>query len=183
VKSPKSVRRQLLLKLYDAYFVDPLDMLSPEDVLGDGAIAREALSPNAHYLHDRQLIELIVGYNPSTFAAARITAKGIDLVENHFEFNLLFPPGPGEGEGYAAELPQLMERLVEEADFSPLDGEARRNLLRDVQFLRDELARPESRWRHHVILTFLDWIGGYFEAPGEVLPSLGALRQRLEAMQ
>lgn len=183
MKPPKSVRRQLLLKLYDAYFKDPLDMLSPEDLMGDEPLAREDLLANAHYLNDRQLIELMLAYNPPMFAAARITAKGIDLVENHFEFNLLFPPAPGDATDNAAVLPMLMERLVEEADYSPLDGEARKCLLRDVQYLRDELARPESRWRHHVITALLDWIGGNFEEPGAVLPSLAALRQRLEAMQ
>jgi len=176
-KHPKTVRRRLLTILYERYLQDPLEMLSPEDLLADGTVERADLVANMHYLHDRHLVELMIGYAPPMFAAARITADGIDLVENRFEFNLRFPPAPDEQEEAFAALPYLLERLLEEADFSPLDGEARRCLLRDVQFLRDEISRPASRWRREVIEQVLAWIAGNFEAPESVLPSLPRIRE------
>lgn len=172
----KSVRRRLLAALYDRYFLDPMDMLSPEDLMDDSAISRDELLPNIHYLSDRDLVELMIGYNPPLFAAARITAKGIDLVENHFEFNLFFPNEPGAHEEDLADVPLLIERLVEEADFCSLDGERRKCLLRDVQYLRDELARPATRWRYEVIHAVLYWMGQWFDDPEQELPSLGKLR-------
>lgn len=175
-RHPKSVRRRLLTVLYERFLNDPLEMLTPDDLLEDGTILREDLVPNMYYLSDRALIELLVGYNPPMFAAARIVADGIDLVENEFEFNLRFPPAPDSVEEATAELSLLVERLVEEADFSPLDGEERRCLLRDVQYLRDELVRPAHRWRRHVIVTVLGWMAECFENPDEVLPSLGKIR-------
>ncbi|HOJ32309.1 MAG TPA: hypothetical protein PKY35_02005 [Candidatus Hydrogenedentes bacterium] len=182
---PKLVRRKLLLALYNRYLKDPLEMLSPEDVLSESGIAREDLLANIHYLHDRGLVELMVGYNPPLFAAARITADGIDLIENQFEFNLRFPPEPSELEVNAASIPYLCERLVEEADFSPLDGEKRRTLLRDVQYLRDELSRPVHRWRLYVLESLLDWIDSHFEGIEEGsavhLPSLCRLRDAIRA--
>jgi len=176
---PKSVRRRLLTLLYERYFEQPLDMLSPEDLLEDGSLTREDLLANVHYLNDRGLIELMIGYNPPMFAAARITAKGIDLVENHYEFNLLFPVEPGEQEEDMAELPLLVERLVEEADYAPVDGEARRSLLRDVQYLRDEVARPVSRWRPEVINTVIRWISEQVNDTGQELPSLVKIKAYL----
>jgi hypothetical protein len=180
-RHPKTIRRQLLQFMYDRYLNDPLEMVEPEDFatqLPD--ITRRQLVPNMHYLSDRRLVELMIGYNPPMFAAARITATGIDVVENRFEFNLRFPPEPGEEEEAAAELPHLVERLVEEADFSPLDGEQRMSLLRDVQFLRDELARPAHRWRQEVILAVLGWILDSVDDPAEVLPSAVVLRERVQ---
>jgi hypothetical protein len=181
---PKSVRRRLLTVLYDHYLKDPLDMLTPEDVLADSMVPREDLLANIHYLSDKGYVELMMGYNPPWFAAVRINANGIDLVENRFEFNLQYPPAPGDIEATFASVPSLMERLVEEADFAPLDGEERKCLLRDVLYLRDELARPAERWRAHVIETMLKWIEGYFEDPAAVLPVLGefkeAIRERRE---
>ncbi|MBI2433777.1 MAG: hypothetical protein HYV26_12995 [Candidatus Hydrogenedentes bacterium] len=177
---PKSIRRKLLKFLYDRYLDDPLEMLVPEDFfehLPD--ISRRELIPNIHYLGDRRYVELMMGYNPPMFAAARITATGIDLVENCFEFNLRFPPAPGHEEEAAADLPHLVERLVEEADFSPLDGEERHALLRDVQFLRDELARPVHRWRRRVIEAVLYWITGSVENAEEILPAAVSLQQRV----
>src|SRR5262249_51218637 len=114
------------------------------------------------------------------FAAVRITAKGIDLVENRFEFNLQYPPAPGDIEATFAGVPSLMERLVQEADFAPLDGEERKCLLRDVMYLRDELARPAARWRAAVIDTMLSWIEGYFEDPNGTLPVLAELKDAIK---
>ncbi len=165
--------------LYARYLENPLDMLDPEDFLEGGKMGRKDLVVNMHYLGDRGLVELMMGYSPPMFAAVRITADGIDLIENRFAFNLRFPPAPGHAEEASADLPRLLESLVEEADFSPLDGEARQSLLRDVQFLRDELARPVARWRRPVIEAVLGWAAGPFDQPAEVLPSLPLLQARL----
>ncbi len=175
---PKSIRRKLLTRLYERYQQDPLKMLEPED-FADIAV-RTPLAANMHYLADRGLVEMMMGYHPPMFSAVRITADGIDLVENRFEFNLRFPPVPGEDAEALAEVPYLLERLVEEVDLSPADGEARRCMLRDVQYLRDEVARPEARWRWHVIGALLDWLAEPLENSDEALPSLRMLRKHLE---
>jgi len=175
---PKSIRRKLLTRLYERYQRDPLEMLEPED-FADIAV-RTPLAANMHYLADRGLVELMMGYHPPMFSAVRITADGIDLVENRFDFNLRFPALPGEEEEAMAEVPYLLERLVEEVDLSPADGDARRCMLRDVQYLRDEVSRPFKRWRRHVILALLDWLAEPLEGTGEVLPSLAPLREHME---
>ena len=180
---PKAVRRRILQILYEHYMNDPHEMLGPQEILEDGTLPRDRLAANAHYLHDRGLVELMMGYNPPLFAAARITADGIDLVENRFEFNLLFPPAPGEQEEATAHVPVLVERLVEEAEFAPLDGEARKCLLRDVQYLREELSRPVARWRTEVVETVLGWMAAHFDDPDEMLPSLGRLREAIVQQQ
>ncbi len=173
---PKTIRRKLLLFLYERYLQNPLEMFSPTDFLEHGEFQRTELMVNMHYLGDRQLAEVMVGYNPPMFDAARITANGIDLVENRFELDRLFPPRPDELESQTASLPLLLEKLVAEVDFAPLDGEARHSLLRDVQFLREELMRPVDRWRIHVIEQVSTWMAANFETPQEVLPSLEAIR-------
>ncbi|MCP4643472.1 MAG: hypothetical protein GY851_23695 [bacterium] len=177
---PKSVRRRLLLKLYECYLADPLDMMAPNDLMDDGTIKRTGLVANAYYLADRGYVELMTSYNPPMFAAARITADGIDLVENTFEFNLRFPAAPGQEETALEDVPLLIERLVDEAEFSALDGEARTCILRDVQYLRDELARPAARWRMEVIDSVLVWIRGYYDDPVDALPTLPKLEAALE---
>jgi hypothetical protein len=180
IRHAKSVRRVLLQTLYQAYFEDPMNVLGPDEFLESGDLDRDALVANMHYLADRGLVELKMGYQPPLFASARITANGIDVVENEFEFELRFPGEVSSADLQAVSVPYLVERLVEEADLSPLDGEARRALLRDVQFLRDEIARPAERWRGNVMVSVLDWIADYERAAGETLPSLQALRAALD---
>ena len=177
---PKYVRRVLLERLYERYMQDPLDMMIPSDLLEDTVITRANLVPNIHYLHDRGLVELMLGFSAPMFDGVRITADGVDLVENVSEFGLRFPGVPGGAAGESADIPAVMERLVEEADLCALDGEARRALLRDIQYLREELARPVRRWRSEVIGQVLDWIDGHFSDGASPLPSLNTLRALLE---
>ncbi|HPJ99114.1 MAG TPA: hypothetical protein PKW60_06480 [Candidatus Hydrogenedentes bacterium] len=155
---------------------DPLGSLTPSELLDNTTVDRENLIPNIHYLHDRGLVELMMGFSAPMFDGARITANGIDLVENTAEFGLRFPRQLDDEEALSAEVPILMERLVEEAELSALDGEARRALLRDIQYLRDELARPLHRWRLPVIAAVLDWIDGHFTSSDECLPSFERFR-------
>lgn len=179
IRPAKSVRRVLLTTLYQAYFQDPLNVLGPEDFLDHDEVDRDALIANMHYLGDRGLVELKMGYQPPLFASARITADGIDLVENEFEFELRFPAGMNAAELTVVSVPYIVERLVEEADLSPLDGEIRRALIRDVQYLRDEIARPANRWRNEVIESVLEWLEAHAREAGEGLSSLESLRAAL----
>ncbi|MCX8063783.1 MAG: hypothetical protein N3G21_01260, partial [Candidatus Hydrogenedentes bacterium] len=91
---PKAIRRWILIKLYERYLENPTEMLGPEDFLETGLIDKKQLSVNIHDLYDMQFVELITGYNPPMFVAARITPKGIDLIENPREFDTLFPEFP-----------------------------------------------------------------------------------------
>lgn len=177
---PKHVRRLILERLYERYMKDPLDMVGPVDLMEDGLVTRENLVPNIHYLHDRGLVELMLGFSPPLFDGARITAEGIDLVENISEFGLRFPEALSEEEALSAGIPIVMERIVEEADLCALDGEVRRALLRDIQYLREELARPLHRWHPAVIMAVLDWIEEHFTGVTEPLPSYEELRTLLQ---
>ncbi len=178
---PKHVRRLLLERLYERYMRDPLGSLTAVELLDDAIVNRESLIPNIHYLHDRGLVELMLGFSAPMFDGARITADGIDLVENTSEFGLRFPQRLDDEEALSAGVPVLMERLVEEADLCALDGEARRALLRDIQYLREELTRPLRRWRVAVIRAVLGWIEGYFESGEEGLPSFEDFRTLIGA--
>ena len=177
---PKTIRRKLLQALYTRYMKDPLDMLGPEDVLEATGLSREDLPANMYYLSERGYIELMHGYRPPMFAGVRLTAKGVDLVENQVAFDCYFPAEPDATELGLAPVPVLIEQLVEEVEFAPLDGEARHALLRDVRFLRDETSRPAHRWRMDVIETVLGWLEAPFGMPEDTLPSITPLRKVLQ---
>ncbi len=179
LRHPKAIRRWILEMLYERYLENPTEMLGPEDFLGTELVDKRQLATNIHYLYDKELVELITGYNPPLFVATRITPKGIDLVENRREFDLLFPAYPAGIEEETAELLETMEQLVVEADLTPLEGDTRKCLLRDIQYLRDEFARPAQRWRRNVIEQVIQWIE---ESLGnldrnEVMPSLDVMKE------
>jgi len=179
MRHPRSVRRKLLKILYKHYLSDPRDVLGPEVFLDESDLTRQELAVNMHYLAERRLVEMMIGYNPPLFAGVRIRPEGIDLVESEYEFNRQFPPDITDLDERLAELPVLVERLVEQADLSPLEGEQRRRLQRDVQFLRDEVARATVLWRPHVIRAVLAWLEEPFQDPADALPALPRIREIL----
>jgi hypothetical protein len=148
----------ILSLMYDHYQQNPLDMLTPADLMTDGGVTRDELVANIHYLSDRGLVELMLGYYPPLFAAARITPDGIDLVENDREFNQVFPAQVTASDLATADITVLVEQLAAEAELTSLDGDDRRTLHRDVRFLRDELARSGDRQRLNVVLHLLEGI-------------------------
>ncbi len=168
--------------LYESYQKDPLHMLSPYDIAEHGTVVLEELTPNCHYLHDRSLIELMMGYNPPMFDAARIAPQGIELYENILEFDKLFPRDPSEGRLRAPNVIPLMIQVAREAEASSLDGVRREWLLRDLSHLREELRRPEDDWRAETILRDLKWLEGIMDTnEGDELPSLEKLKSMLYA--
>lgn len=164
--------------LYDSYQQDPLQMMTPSDIADAGALQINQLAPNCHYLHERDLIELMMGYNPPLFAAARIAPEGIDLYENRERFEAYFSAGPSsQAEGTAEVIPALMA-LAEQAEQTSLAGVRREWLLRDVSRLRDLLRRPEHTWEAEPILNALQWLEGFVETDRD-LPALAELKRIL----
>ncbi len=164
----------ILELLYQSYLDDPLRMVEPELFFAHPPLDRHNIVPNMHYLADRKLVEMMMGYTPPMFSAVRITAAGIDLVEHRFAFNLQFPPLHG---GPETEIPALVERLIEECDFLPLEGVARRQLLDDALHLREELNRPAERWRPALVRVLLEVIEAHraqADTPLDVLERLSA---------
>lgn len=179
IEDHKALRRLILELLYDAYLDDPLHMVEPEVFFASPPLDRVNIIPNMHYLLDRKLVEMLMGYAPPMFSAVRITAAGIDLVENRFAFNLQFPSARSMGE---VEIPGLLEQLVEEGDFLPIDGLARRQLLGDILHLREELSYPAERWRPSLVRTLLESIEAHRAPTGQALESLARLNSVIAAL-
>jgi len=179
---PKAVRRRILALLYERYMSNPLDMLGPSDFPAEAGIDRHDLVVNVHYLNDAGLVELMVGYNPQSFNAVRIAAKGVDLYEDPYWLNRRFPALPGEADHALSEAARLAEELVEQADLAGLDGETRRGLRQDIEYLRSELSRPAGARRLPVLRTILGWIGETVSAHRETLEALEPLERALERL-
>ena len=173
----KAIRRQLLNQLYAAYIADPLRMVEPEVFLDLPGIDRTNIIPNMHYLHDRKLVEMMLGYSPPMFSAVRITPAGIDLVEDRYTFDLQFPPQAVAGTTSESALPGLIEHLIAQGDLSPLDGHVRQQVLNDIQFLRHELAQDKAHWRPEVIRSVLDWLEERHLESGGALPACELIRK------
>ncbi len=143
---PKQVRREILELLYDRYQRDPMHSLMPAELYAETSLAPDDITPAAFYLHERGLVELLVGYNPPNFDAIRISPKGIDLVEDRATFNAQFPSKTVENGAETADIMPLLLELVDQIDRSSLAGARRSWLLDDLKALRNSVREPMSNW-------------------------------------
>ncbi|MEX2015626.1 MAG: hypothetical protein WD873_03245 [Candidatus Hydrogenedentales bacterium] len=178
---PKQIRRRLLLALYRRYLEDPLQMVTPEDILEEGDILRNQLAANAHYLNDRGLVEMMMGYKPPLFAAVRISPKGIDLVEDDEAFNRLFPGGETNGFDAQRKTLSLVYKLAAEIEALELPPALRAWVMEDVKDLRNILRVSPERPRASDLRARLAWLEqDLVEHAGVESPALQALQEQLE---
>jgi len=178
VRNPKELRGRILTVLYNTFQRDPMVMMTPSDIADAGSLKMDELAANAHYLHDRSLIELMMGYNPGFFAAARISPEGIDLYEDRKRFTGMFGAAAIDEKDPSAEVIPLMLALAREAESAALDGLRREWFLADVSRLRELLRRPYEHWEEEQIKNAVQWLAG--QAGSEIaLPSLAELEKVL----
>jgi len=178
ITNPKENRGRILTVLYHTFQRDPLVMMTPSDIADASKLRIDQLAASCHYLHDRQFIELMMGYNPPLFAAARIAPEGIDLYEDRKRFERLFSDAPPTRSDLTAEVIPVMSLLAREAEASVLTGLRREWLLADVSRLRDLLRRPQDSWDFEQIRDALQWLAGQI-GPELSLPALAALERIL----
>ncbi len=178
--NPKETRGRILTVLYHTFHRDPLVMMTPSDIADAGHLRMDELSASCHYLHDRSFIELMMGYNPPLFAAARIAPEGIDLYEDRKRFERLFTEAPATHANLTAGVIPLLLGLAHEAEASALTGLTREWLLADITRLRDLLRRPQDTWDMDHVRDALQWLAGQ-AGQDSPLPSLAALERILAA--
>lgn len=178
--SSKATRRLILTILYEQYLADPLRMLTPEEMLVHDGLSRENLAANSHYLHDRGFIELLLGYKPPLFAAARIAPQGIDLMEDRERLRQLLGQDAPVIDAVSVEGPRMVLEIADEVHESGLSAIRKKWLLEDLHRLRDEFRKEPHDRREEVIRNSLSSIGEYFEGdPAAALPSLERLTMYL----
>ncbi len=174
----KTLRRALLAYLYDRYRRNPAGMVEPAELLEHIPTDKDLLAFNMHYLADHGWVELLRGYVPPLFTAARITALGIDLVENPARFNRVFPPPASEqADSPEGALPVVVDLLCEEALYAQVDTEYRESIDLDLALLRRELARPPERRRAELILALIEALAAVRSIDPQALPSIETLRE------
>lgn len=85
------VRRKILEILYERFVEHPYNRTTPKEFKEQLGISLRDLNYNIIYLEDKCLIELQKPLEGSLFVGARITHRGIDLIEDEYEFDIMFP--------------------------------------------------------------------------------------------
>lgn len=86
----REIRRKILEILYESFKDHPYGRITPKELQKTLNISLKELQFNAIYLEEKGLIELQKPLEGSLFVGARATPKGIDIVEDGYELDMLF---------------------------------------------------------------------------------------------
>jgi hypothetical protein len=90
----REIRRKILESLYARFKEHPYYRLTPKELQEILDVSLQELNFNVVYLEEKGYLELQKPLEGNIFVGARITTKGIDLVEDEYQFNALFPVNP-----------------------------------------------------------------------------------------
>ncbi|MEO0216858.1 MAG: hypothetical protein ABIL14_07570, partial [candidate division WOR-3 bacterium] len=86
------IRRKIMEMAYERFKEHPYYRITPKEFKEALNIDLKTLNFNMVYLEEKGYIELQKPLEGSLFVGARITSKGIDLVEDEYQFDITFPP-------------------------------------------------------------------------------------------
>jgi len=90
------IRRKILEMVYERFKEHPYYRVTPKEFKNTLHIGLKELRYNIIYLEEKGYIELQKPLEGSIFVGARITPKGIDLIEDEYQFNIIFPQAKTE---------------------------------------------------------------------------------------
>ena len=183
VAENRAVRRKILIALYEVYQIHPQAMLSPREVMDAADVTHDGLARNIFYLEEHGLVECLKRFGTRPFGAAKLTAKGVDIVEDENKLNELVPINGDATEGPTDELAELFERIRTDARNAPLGQEDIDSLIDELEFVQKSLARAQTDERAEKIQTVLGWITDSFDGNESVLRDIRRLEEIVRERQ
>jgi hypothetical protein len=137
------IRQKILEMLYELFKEHPYHRLTAKDFRESMNIGMRDLNFNIIYLEEKGLVELQKPLEGSLFVGARITPKGIDLVEDEYQLSVLFPLQTG--------FPAIPEKVFEQLDSlisatsekPGLSTDSKELITEELAAIRNELRKTE----------------------------------------
>ena len=135
------IRRRMLEILYKCYTDHPYNRITPKEFKEILNIGLKELQFNIIYLEEKGYVELSKPLEGSVFVGARITTRGVDLVEDEYEFNVFFPE---ESIAIPDEIFDELENLINETNGrTEISNESKELIIEELKYVLDELKKKE----------------------------------------
>ena len=137
------IRRKILQILYESFAEHPYNRTTPREFKENLDVGLKALHFNIIYLEEKGYVELSKPLEGSMFVAARITPKGIDLVEDECEFNVLYPEETGP-KPVTSDILEKFETLVNETmALTGISDDSKELIVNEIRAIQNELKKNE----------------------------------------
>ncbi|MEO0225637.1 MAG: hypothetical protein ABIL05_01665 [candidate division WOR-3 bacterium] len=146
----KELRRNILEILYKKFCDHPYNSVTPKEFIEDLKVSRSELNFNIVYLESKGLVELHKPLEGDIFVAARITSKGIDLIEDDIAFNATFPRSAPRSE---PDLTHIIQRLKDlnnkmaDTEFNQVESDVKELIKEAINALIEEMGKPEISYK------------------------------------
>jgi|GEM_PF-690492 len=139
------IRRRILEMVFERFKEHPYYRITPKEFKETLGISLKHLCFNVAYLAEKGYIDLQTPLEGTFFVGARITVKGIDLVEDELQFDILFPSGQDQRipENTFSELHLVMEATVTHQEIAESTREL---IVEGIKDITTELKRHEPSY-------------------------------------
>jgi len=139
------IRRKILEMVYERCLEHPYYRVTPKEFRTELNIGLKELHFNIIYLEEKGYLELQKPLEGSLFVGARITTKGIDLVENEYQLDLMFPVDKEDliPTNVFAELDLLEDAIATDKN---IIKDLREIIIENINAIQDELKKNEPSY-------------------------------------
>lgn len=142
------IRRKILEIIYERFKEHPYYIVTPKEFEKALNIGLKTLNYNIIYLEEKGYVELQKPLEGNIFVGARITSKGVDLIEDEYQFNIVFPDGLTETSTQLAifkEFDGLISSL-ESLNDTEIDKNLKDIIIEEIKAVQKELKKIEPSY-------------------------------------
>jgi hypothetical protein len=140
------IRRIILQLLYETFKDHPYGRITPKELQENLNIGLKELQFNAIYLEEKGLIELQKPLEGNLFVGARITPKGIDVVEDEYQLNILFPASDTARETPTSVFESLTTLINRINNSDKLNEEEKEMITEEIKAVQTALMKSEPSY-------------------------------------
>lgn len=140
------IRRKILEMVFECFKEHPYHRITPKEFKEELNIGLKELNYNVIYLEEKGLLELQKPLEGSLFVGARITSKGIDLLEDEYKFDIMFPVNNKEkltATNVFAEFNLLID-AIEAAD--NINKDLKELIIENIKDIQNEFKKSEPSY-------------------------------------
>ncbi|MEO0137038.1 MAG: hypothetical protein ABIL39_08085 [candidate division WOR-3 bacterium] len=165
------IRRKILEMAYEKFKEHPYYRITPREFKEALNIDLKTLNFNIVYLEEKGYIELTKPLEGSLFVGARITSKGIDLIEDEYQFDITFPVEKDTSAMQLSVFKEFNTLIARINGDEKISRDTREILIEEIKEIQQELKKIEPSYNR--VKTFLDKVRQHnFEIGNQVMALL-----------
>jgi len=164
------IRRKILKMAYEKFMEHPYYRITPKEFKEALNIDLKTLNFNIVYLEEKGYIELQKPLEGSLFVGARITSKGVDLVEDDYQFDIAFPV-PDDTSTMQINIFKELNLLIDKINVDEkISSDIKEILIEEIKEIQKELKKIEPSYSR--VKSFLDKVRQHNFEIGEQVMAL-----------